>query len=935
MESEPPPPPPHTPPPPPYHPREPRTPQIPITPFNPNTCGRPKPVGDFLIVRSIYVPTAADPAKFVDPVTLMMEKIAEIKTKEPPAASIRLDVRPASRADTTSVYVRLHAGHAPVPPDTEPRIDLLQMWHDALTAYAPNGKPPHNIDPAVSNRSLNVYHARQIEVESAYEIAVAGFYLNQDSRAAEDCDGWFASFQRDGQSLLVETRSNPQERDFCFYTMRDWATTEKLLFTLNTSAPTVLMSTDPDALVITSGSAQNANPHLPDDLMQTTIVMTEATDDSYIFARTLASLRRSTLAMERFQYAYGWLTQWAKSMAYVLEPKSDHPDTVDFDSIGPMGVNPLNVTIHNVKLIKDELDFLRAKVDDPQARYEELKHFIDDFTLPRFLRRAPITLLRKISRRRRSRQADQGEIHLELGMPFMPNSDILTLPVDLHGLDFPSIAGINDGIAIDGLHRDLNHPIPSYQILARITLADWTCTINNCVNPIDTDGLTRDFTRHANRIPHGWIIAQKAMSESKPKLWLKRTDLRGILNGDVSLSHVLNTFSNYSPTASCPNGHALKSLRSKGIRRLRDMGDWRLQFNGVWLVDVKAPPPTLPAWSATAKANWDKLTTSTPRRILHPPNGHDQPTRPLAHGTNTSTFLGVGRFHDPRNRKRIRPKSVTAALTGPKTLVLKLEGRNVSILHGELVGLIMCLIISDPNDADASLYSDHLNAVRLIEDSKTAVDQQTRLCGMNGRSYYRWILRLIADNPLKIIYTPGHASEVSVPAQMNREADHYASSAQRHLRDSNIRTYIDKSQIVEASKRIAVGHQQRMALHLYDTKAPPEYSYTTAYSAYSTVVQLYTRSGQLPTADLLYSRGKAHDPRCRMGCNAIEDQHHIFVECEQYTEWRSKAAEDVHRRTESKLKEKGYEETDAVDLLSTAKFLFSDKPHIWPLQYCT
>ncbi|KAJ7708993.1 hypothetical protein B0H17DRAFT_916723 [Mycena rosella] len=601
-----------------------------------------------------------------------------------------------------------------------------------------------------------------------------------------------------------------------------------------------LISTDPDALVITSGSAQKADPHLPDDLMQTTIVMTEATDDSYIFARTLASLRRSTLAMERFH-----------------KP---------------------------------------AKLNDPQARYKELKHFIDDFTLPRFLRRAPITLLRKIVKQNIISKARtllslqpikrvdaedlnkriKGKIHLELRMPFMPNSDILTLPVDLHGLDFPSIAHINDAIAIDGLHRDLNHPIPSYQILARITLADWTCTINNCVNPIDTDGLTRDFTRHANRIPHGWIIAQKAMSESKPKLSLKCTDLRGILNGDVSLSHVLNTFSNYSPTASCPNGHALKSLHSKGIRRLRDMGDWRLQFNGVWLVDVKAPPPTLPACV-------------------------------------------------------FDPKLVTAALTGPKTLVLKLEGCNVSILHGELVGLIMCLIISDPNDADTSLYSDHLNAVRLIEDSKTA-----------------------------IIYTPGHASEVSVPAQMNREADHYASSAQRHLRDvftapiptffmdkftfftradgwieSNIRTYIDKSQIVEASKRIAVGHQQRMALHLYDTKAPPEYSYTTAYSAYSAVVQLYARSGQLPTADLLYSRGKAHNPRCRMGCNAIEDQHHIFVECEQYTEWRSKAAVDVHRRTESKLKEKGYEETDAVDLLSTAKFLFSDKPHIWPLQYCT
>ncbi|KAJ7460332.1 hypothetical protein FB451DRAFT_1405560 [Mycena latifolia] len=122
----------------------------------------------------------------------------------------------------------------------------------------------------------------------------------------------------------------------------------------------------------------------------------------------------------------------------------------------------------------------------------------------------------------------------------MPNSDILTLPVDLHGLDFPSIARINDSISIDGLQRDLNHPIPSYQTLARITLADWTCSINNCTNPIDYEGLTRDFTRHANRIPYGWITAQKAMADSSPKLALKRTELKGILSGDVSLSHPQN-----------------------------------------------------------------------------------------------------------------------------------------------------------------------------------------------------------------------------------------------------------------------------------------------------------------------------------------------------------------------------------------------------------
>ncbi|KAJ7432247.1 hypothetical protein B0H11DRAFT_1668785, partial [Mycena galericulata] len=413
-----------------------------------------------------------------------------------------------------------------------------------------------------------------------------------------------------------------------------------------------LMANDPNTLIITSGTARKADPHLPDDHIQVPVVMAEATDDSFIFALTLASLRRAALAMERFQFAYGWLTQWLKSVAYVLEPTSDHPNEVEFDSItNIMGVDPLIITTHKVKLIVNELDFLRAKVDDPHARYEELRAVIDNFTFPKFLHRTPITLLRKIVKQniiskcrallslqpiKRADAEDldrrvKAKIHMELGMPFLPNPDILTLPVDLRGLDFPSIARINDSTAIDGLHRDLNHPIPSYRHLALITLADWTCSIN---------------------------------------------------------------------------------------------------------------------------------------------------------------------------------------------------GRNVFILHGELMGLIVCLVLTDSHGNESVLYTNHLNAVRLIDDSKTVIDQRQRLRGMNGRSYYRWILNLASRNPLKITYTPGHSEEVSIPARLNFEADHYASSAQRRLHDvptapiptffmdeftfytpddgwieSSIRTFVEKALILSTSKK--------------------------------------------------------------------------------------------------------------------------------------
>jgi hypothetical protein len=55
------------------------------------------------------------------------------------------------------------------------------------------------------------------------------------------------------------------------------------------------------------------------------------------------------------------------------------------------------ISKHDVPLIRNELDFLRAKVDNPTARFDELKAIIDTFVFPTFTMRTPITLLRKVT----------------------------------------------------------------------------------------------------------------------------------------------------------------------------------------------------------------------------------------------------------------------------------------------------------------------------------------------------------------------------------------------------------------------------------------------------------------------------------------------------------------------------------------------------------
>jgi hypothetical protein len=136
----------------------------------------------------------------------------------------------------------------------------------------------------------------------------------------------------------------------------------------------------------------------------------------------------------------------------------------------------------------------------------------------------------------------------------------------------------------------------------------------------------------------------------------------------------------------------------------------------------------------------------------------------------------------PSSAGIIDDKSITGAATGERTLVMRVPGCNISILQGEQLGLIIALVLSEhsgPIAHDGVLLTDHLNSVRLIEDSKTAISQVPRLRYMNGRSYYRWIIDLAKRSTLKIKYTPGHSNDDTLESRMNDEANFLATSSQK------------------------------------------------------------------------------------------------------------------------------------------------------------
>lgn len=351
------------------------------------------------------------------------------------------------------------------------------------------------------------------------------------------------------------------------------------------------------------------------------------------------------------------------------------------------------------------------------------------------------------------------------------------------------------------------------------------------------------------------------------------------------------------------NGTSLRSLRLKGIRKLSDAGKWTINRSRNIFTHL-IPPIFDNSWTVAARRNWAKLydtihgkmriddVLSGPAILTVPRHiRKDNTERLIMNLANVCGFapsqhskLGLWASDGsmiPSSAALLDTKTVIGAATGTQTLAMKVSGINISILHGELIGMIAALVLSKStgtaNPNSHRLLTDHLNTVRLVADSQTGVDQTPCLRFMNGCSYYRWLLNLTNQSKTQIDYTPGHSTETTIEAKLNNEADFYASKSQEFAKnlplapiptfymnnftfhsktdgwiESNIPSYIDALMTKQSAMELGIGHSLRMSTWAHDKHTPPDYPYTCATSAHSAAVQLYARSGQLATADILF-----------------------------------------------------------------------------------
>ncbi|KAI0369227.1 hypothetical protein BV20DRAFT_1053297 [Pilatotrama ljubarskyi] len=238
-----------------------------------------------------------------------------------------------------------------------------------------------------------------------------------------------------------------------------------------------------DCLTLMSRQGALGKPHIPDDHLHLRVLMVEAMDDSILLMPSLTALRTAALHADHFQAAYGWETNWAKSLLYTTQPPpSFGSNTTTMPSVDPTNPDSPHTTLHPVPITTNFFEFLRIQINDPNAQYEKIRHIISHFSFPNLPTRLPLTALRRIltsclvSRIRpylsyqplpRSSVLDLDRllahhIHDYLGFPFHFSTHLLFAPLSHLGFEFCSLSQLNDAAAIEGLLRDLNHHVPAF-----------------------------------------------------------------------------------------------------------------------------------------------------------------------------------------------------------------------------------------------------------------------------------------------------------------------------------------------------------------------------------------------------------------------------------------------------------------------------------------
>jgi hypothetical protein len=82
-------------------------------------------------------------------------------------------------------------------------------------------------------------------------------------------------------------------------------------------------------------------------------------------------------------------------------------------------------------------------------------------------------------------------------------------------------------------------------------------------------------------------------------------DTSHIYNGNILISHTLKQC--HANGIETPDGHAIRSIMTKGIHMLSDAGSWSRNQNGKVTFAVTKDPAPVVWWTPKARQHWEKI----------------------------------------------------------------------------------------------------------------------------------------------------------------------------------------------------------------------------------------------------------------------------------------------------------------------------------------
>ncbi|KAF8876370.1 hypothetical protein CPB84DRAFT_1689179 [Gymnopilus junonius] len=745
----------------------------------------------------------------------------------------------------------------------------------------------------------------------------------------------------------------------------------------------------PKPLIISTHQSCLHLPHVPADSINLCPSMIEAMDDTLLLSTSLPTLYFLARRADRFQATYGWETEWRKSAIYIyndptyIQPNSSH--TLNMPSVSYSDPQSDETFTNRVPIITDHTTFLRVPINRPDLQFMHVHDVITNFQFPVLLRRLPLTALRRIVSQQiiskiRPHLSLQpispsyaasldhllsSKIHEYLGFPFRFNTLLLTTPLNLRGFAFPSISHLNDALAVSGLQRDLNHHITPFRQMATITLADWACYINNCINPISHVSLpassSRNLLGNHTKVPFAWHLAQAVIKCLD--LNFVETDMHYLIDGSIGIHHLARISKALLPNHVIIPTRTLTKFEKAGYQTLRDLGDLTLNtpispFSISFHPCCPHSPICLKDWPLFIQ--WFQMLPSIITHISHPDTSLLLPRtqRQLLAEANIISLASSNRLYPNATPPNVFASDGSCITTSPNlsatnfavvgngnafTASITSHGLETGILQGEAYGITA-----------SSVLACHCNLPAITIPLPHLIKTRP------SRSYYRWILDIWknatdSQQEISLIHCKAHTDNSTIPANLNRLVDHLATqshhtalppptlspptfmmddftlhSTLHGFVESNIFTFIDSLLATSVSSTLDTYHAPLIPSPLFDNTPPPPYSYLKAVSSFSAVVQLYLRCGQLDTSLSLSRRlPDGSQPWCRFGCHAIEDSHHIFIHCPRFRAFRDSATSSLVSSTRTLLDASTLDTVRKQFILDRAQTLFLDTD-TWP-----